>query len=182
MGMVRATHRATPSLRPLLFSVRCYRVWHQNYTCWLTEKRRNVTTCPSSTKHGKSAHMKRARQRLADSRTHSVTHANVRQSYRKRREEMVNNPPHPLPEGGAVSSKRGWNPVLAARVKPIREPGDFDYAGSIREAGRLPVVGVGPSFPAPLSGGWIAGNPKSDWRAYFRKAVEGNWYHLWHFR
>lgn len=68
----------------------------------------------------------------------------------------------------------------AAGEKPISEyRAIFDYAESIR----LPVDFLQLAW-AEFSrrhspGGVDCRKKKSDWRAYFRKAVEGNWYHLW---
>ena len=62
--------------------------------------------------------------------------------------------------------------------KPISEyRAIFDYAESIR----LPVdflqLAWAEVFPAPPPGRVDCRKKKSDWRAYFRKRVEGNWYH-----
>jgi hypothetical protein len=68
----------------------------------------------------------------------------------------------------------------AAGEKPISEyRAIFDYAESIR----LPVDFLQLAWAEfsrrHLPGGVDCRKKKSDWRGYFRKAVEGNWYHLW---
>jgi hypothetical protein len=121
---------------------------------------------------------KQASKNNANSNVTVTSESNVREE--KRREESKQSPLPPSRKRGAVEFKTWMDSCKAAGEKPISEyRAIFDYAESIR----LPVDFLQLAW-AEFSrrhspGGVDCRKKKSDWRAYFRKAVEGNWYHLW---
>jgi hypothetical protein len=151
-----------------------------------------VVSIPKFARHNGESAKKRALKSEAQARwrakkgnrvdgcesTRESTNTSTREE--KRREESKQTPLPPSRKRGAVEFKTWMDSCKAAGEKPISEyRAIFDYAESIR----LPVDFLQLAW-AEFSrrhspGGVDCRKKKSDWRAYFRKAVEGNWYHLW---
>ena len=146
---------------------------------WL-EQRDMVLHMPKFDRHTSKSAKKRA---LTAARQQKFRNAHVTQEELPREEKRRDSKQYPLPPSrkrGAVEFKTWMESCKAAGEKPISEyRAIFDYAESIR----LPVDFLQLAW-AEFSrrhspGGVDCRKKKSDWRAYFRKAVEGNWYHLW---
>jgi hypothetical protein len=157
---------------------------------WLLFDGSETLSMPEFAEHnGKSAKRRaedQKRKRDERKRPQSVRNLSANESdekrtrEEKRREESKQSPLPPSRKRGAVEFKTWMDSCKAAGEKPISEyRAIFDYAESIR----LPVDFLQLAW-AEFSrrhspGGVDCRKKKSDWRAYFRKAVEGNWYHLW---
>lgn len=157
---------------------------------WLLFDGSETLSMPEFAEHnGKSAKRRaedQKRKRDERKRPQSVRNLSANESdekrtrEEKRREESKQSPLPPSRKRGAVEFKTWMESCKAAGEKPISEyRAIFDYAESIR----LPVDFLQLAW-AEFSrrhspGGVDCRKKKSDWRAYFRKAVEGNWYHLW---
>lgn len=157
---------------------------------WLLFDGSETLSMPEFTEHnGKSAKRRAEDQkRKRDERKcpQSVRNLSANESdekrtrEEKRREESKQSPLPPSRKRGAVEFKTWMDSCKAAGEKPISEyRAIFDYAESIR----LPVDFLQLAWAEfsrrHLPGGVDCRKKKSDWRGYFRKAVEGNWYHLW---